>query len=964
MIRFSRSSPPQSPSRFPGRTSRISRILHRGLPALGLLALAAHPALAADVDPGSRVGGGDLSVVIRGENAFVGHGAFLRILDVSDPTTPTQVSEYPLSGVANDVVVQGNLAFVSAEDDGLVILDVADPAQPSRLGSFSSPAASECQVVGVLAYVADTEVGLRIVDVSTPAAPVLVGEALLENGAFDVAVQGTVAYVADGAWGVRVFDVTTPAAPVQIGFHPTGDGQDGDDFVVGITPHGTLLLLAAYDEGVEIVDVTDPTRPVPVGSFATPNDVNAVLPVVNVAFAAGSESGVHALDISDPSAPTLLSTFDTPGYAYELANAGPFLFVADYEGGLVVLNAGDPAAMFPVSRIDTIGYSFDVAVHIDEALSAGVAPDPPYAVAADFESGIHVLDTIDPWNPRTIGTLDTPGSAVGVAADHESIVIADLAGGLHVASVVDRTSPTMRGSFATAGPAIAVTLADPSASFAGKAAYVSEGLSGFEIVDVTVATAPARVGAFDTPGETLEIAVSGDFAYVADGTAGLHTMDVSDPTSPTLIRTLALEGDAHAVALMGSFAYVAAGDQGLVVADLSDPTSPTMVGVLDTPGHAMDVLVRGSLQTGRRGAVAVVADGPAGYHVVDIDSPAHPRLHASIDPPGVAEAVAMFRNHVIGSQQVGGLQTFDVGPTLLNLSTRGYVGVDSDVMIGGIIVGGSEPRRVLVSGIGPDLANFGIADPLRDPTLAIVQGSNVIASSDDWMDSPDADAIRATGLAPNDPLESAVILELDPGEYTAILAGDPSTSGTITGTGLVQAFDLGVVSGGRGQSRPSNLSTRMRVGTGERVGIGGFIISGAAPKQVLVRGLGPTIGAPPFDVPGALANPALTLFSGQDEIAFNDDWQAAENATAILATGLAPANAAEPAILIELSPGAYTAALFGAEGTEGVALVEIYELDGPPIQPPSSAGAATGSSSGGTSSGGEGRGGKAGRRGR
>lgn len=256
-----------------------------------------------------------------------------------------------------------------------------------------------------------------------------------------------------------------------------------------------------------------------------------------------------------------------------------------------------------------------------------------------------------------------------------------------------------------------------------------------------------------------------------------------------------------------------------------------------------------------------------------------------------------------------------------NISTRGFVGSGAGVMIGGLIVQGTGARRVLVSGIGPDLANFGVAGVLPNPTLALYKGAGAIASNDDWGLADNKAEIGASGYAPGSPLESAILLDLAPGEYTAILSG--TGSGATTGVGLVQAFDLGPAPGG-GEGVLGNISTRLSVGTGDRVMIGGFTVSGSEPMRVLVRGLGPTLGAPPFDVAGALANPELAIYSGSTRIAQNDDWIESADKTAIAATGLAPPDSREPAILMTLAPGAYTGIVSGVGGTEGVALIEVY----------------------------------------
>jgi hypothetical protein len=124
-----------------------------------------------------------------------------------------------------------------------------------------------------------------------------------------------------------------------------------------------------------------------------------------------------------------------------------------------------------------------------------------------------------------------------------------------------------------------------------------------------------------------------------------------------------------------------------------------------------------------------------------------------------------------------------------------------------------------------------------------------------------------------------------------------------------------------------NISTRLKVLTGNSVLIGGFIITGSSNKEVLVRGLGPTLSQPPFNVPGALADPTLELHNGAGVlIASNDNWKDSQQ-VAIMATGLAPPNNLESAILQTLAPGKYTAILRGKNNTTGVGLVEVYDID-------------------------------------
>jgi sugar lactone lactonase YvrE len=124
----------------------------------------------------------------------------------------------------------------------------------------------------------------------------------------------------------------------------------------------------------------------------------------------------------------------------------------------------------------------------------------------------------------------------------------------------------------------------------------------------------------------------------------------------------------------------------------------------------------------------------------------------------------------------------------------------------------------------------------------------------------------------------------------------------------------------------ANISTRLRVGTGNNVLINGFIISGTGPKKIVIRALGPTLAS--FGVSGALQNPTLELHNASGAlIASNDDWGTAANKQQIIDTNLAPPRSVESAILATLDPGNYTAIVRGVSDTTGVALVEGYDID-------------------------------------
>ena len=263
--------------------------------------------------------------------------------------------------------------------------------------------------------------------------------------------------------------------------------------------------------------------------------------------------------------------------------------------------------------------------------------------------------------------------------------------------------------------------------------------------------------------------------------------------------------------------------------------------------------------------------------------------------------------------------------SFLNLSTRVDIpqpalGDDTTVVIGGFIIGGNVGRKILIRALGPSLADFGL-DPLADPTLELHDSTGaIIATNDNWADTQEAD-ILATKLAPEDPLESAILITIPPGSYTALVRGNRGDSGIpslATGAALVEVYDISLTLG----VGLDNISTRGVVQRADLPMIVGFVIANGSEDTVVLRGLGPSLAA--FGLAG-LSDPRLDLFDGEGNLlASNDNWQDTQ-AAEIEAVGLAPSEPSEAAILITLPRGVYTAVLSPVNGVgHGVALAELY----------------------------------------
>ena len=290
-----------------------------------------------------------------------------------------------------------------------------------------------------------------------------------------------------------------------------------------------------------------------------------------------------------------------------------------------------------------------------------------------------------------------------------------------------------------------------------------------------------------------------------------------------------------------------------------------------------------------------------------------PAINAGDDnraPP--ADQRGYYRSGVsdIGAFEFGGLTP----SSLANISTRLRVETGDNVLIGGFIITGTQPKKVIVRAIGPSL---NLSGKLADPILELHgPGAFATITNDNWRSDQEA-AIIASGVPPTNDLESAIVATLPANNagYTAIVRGVNNG----TGIGVVEAYDLDSTV----DSKLANISTRGLVQTGDNVLIAGTIIVGQASQKVIIRALGPSTG-----VPGAMADPTLELHDVNGALLeANDNWVDSPNKQAIIDSTIPPPNNLESAIVRTLTPANYTAIVRGANNTTGIAVVEIYALN-------------------------------------
>lgn len=419
------------------------------------------------------------------------------------------------------------------------------------------------------------------------------------------------------------------------------------------------------------------------------------------------------------------------------------------------------------------------------------------------------------------------------------------------------------------------------------------------------------------------------FGNVAsDDGGGIENSTMATITACTITNNTALQDQTFSqvsggggIASLGGSAFNVTTLNDTIVAQNTSPTNPDVAGEIISTGYNL-------IGDGTGGAITPATGDQIGTDAAPIDAmlgplannggstqtaallPGSPAIDAGDPdaPPRDQREYDRQNAPDIGAFELGAT----ISRTLGNISTRLFIGTGDDVLIGGFIVTGTQAKPVLVRGIGPSLPLDG---SLANPVLELHDNTGaIIATNDDWQTNDNAQEIINTGLQPSDPLESALLVPLDPGLYTAIVSG----AGDSTGIGLVEMYDLDLTT----DSKMANISSRGLVQTGDNVLIGGFIVLGSQDDDVIIRAIGPSL-----PVAGALADPTLELHDiNGATLATNDNWRDTQ-AAEIAATGLAPTDDAESAIAATLAPGAYTAIVSGVDDITGVALVEAYSLD-------------------------------------
>ncbi len=651
-----------------------------------------------------------------------------------------------------------------------------------------------------------------------------------------------------------------------------------------LLPNGMVLIAGGYNDNGSLAsaELYDPASGIwtTTSSLATTRGAHTATLLSNgMVLVAG---GLHptrtaSAELYDPESGTWSATGSllTPRYSHTatLLPSGMVLVAGGIDDGVYLASAelfdpSPPLIFSPLAATGTVGFPFSYQFEALVASSLAVSGLPE---GLTFDPSLRAIV----GNPTVEGTFQ-----VGLSASNSF-------GITNVMLVLTIQSSPISGPMIISVTSATGRTGNPF-HFQGSTSNAPTGLYAYELPEGLSANSMTGeiTGTVTTDGSYLVKLYAADWDFLHEGT--LQLTFTSDLARPVIVSP-------NTVFLFPGldFNYKIEAP----TSDSSDPVTYSVIGALP-PGLTLDTVT------------GIISGTPQASFELQ-PTPLLPGTHVG--------TVQLFACNSSGCAAQGLLFLLPTGAA--NISTRLSVGTGDDVLIGGFITEGKAPMKLVLRGIGPALPLEGV---LVDPYLELHNGASLIASNDNWKDDlaggSQQVAIENTGLAPTNDLESAILGTLDAGVYTAILQG--TSSGT--GVGLVEIYNLGAASAEvSSEARLANISTRGNVQTGDNVMIGGFINQGSTPIRVLVRAIGPSLAA--SSVNGALVNPVLEMHKADGSVVTNDDWMT-DQKTDIMATGLAPTDALESAILITLpvGEGGYTAIVHGANGTTGVGLVEAY----------------------------------------
>ncbi len=577
-----------------------------------------------------------------------------------------------------------------------------------------------------------------------------------------------------------------------------------------------------------------------------------------------------------------------------------------------------------------------------------------YGLTVDSAGNVYVSDTNNNTIRKGVPVSNATGANLQLLAQPQSVYITGGHSAVFTVNATGTPAPTYQwmdnGAIIPGATGPSYTISSP---------LVSDDHSAFSVAvtsgSVTVTSTAATLRVFPAGTVLAPITIVGQPASqtITAGQSAIFMADVAASPAPTYQWTkngVNIPGATSTSYIIAAAQTSDAGIYALTIVNSADTETTTGATLTVNPGSGLTA----PAITTQPAPLTVTVGATATFTVVATGNPA-PTYQWKKN--GVAITGATTATLILANAQTGDAASYTVTATnsvsaitsnaavltvnpvvtptasrLTGLSTRGLVPVGGE-LTPGFYMRGSGSKNLIIRAVGPSLSNYGVSGPLSDPKMDVIPvgASTPVLSNNDWGTNTNLPALRAAMPFPlvEGSLDAAALVTLSTSVnagYTVRMTPNGSIPG---GIALAEVYDLDASTS---PVQLYSLSTLGFTGTGDNVLTAGFFITGGSSKQLLIRAVGPTLGAAPYNVAGVLADPQFKVMPlGQDTIvASNDNWggtaalQAAFTQTHDFAL---PTNSLDAAAIVSLPPGGYTIQVTGVGNTTGTVLVEVYDMD-------------------------------------
>jgi hypothetical protein len=548
-------------------------------------------------------GYGDMHAVAKeGSFVYVGSGSMFCVVDVSDSLNPVRKGKLFLNDFILEIIISENFAYVLNRELGLRIVDISDPDTPSLVSTFSTPEraaslAKSGQYV-YLGYSNDYDISvLLVIDVINPASPVQVGSKSLSTSPKSIKISGDYAFIAAGSVGMRVLNISDPTTPTNVITKPVG----GDAYYIQVSGNYAYIGRVDVSQSLVIMDISNPA--IPITKYSGWSQVSAIAVQGNFAYIATDMNGLDIVDVSNPSSPNYVGICKPPKDPKDIVIGGNLAFVVGFDSGLCIIDVSAPENPYIYSscdipgRINDMSFADDNLVYLtdwkgmrvidfsnpgepQEIGSVDLLGKTPYYIGLNnnyafvycynwypSENLLCAIDISDPQSPVWLGTTYLPNQVYDFAIRDNFLYMLDY-DGMKVYGIVNPTTPSLVFTYFN-------NYLDHIKLVENRALLSKD--SDVFIFDISDPLIPLQLVSYVSENYIEAIDADENYAYLAYD-EGMEIVDISEPTNPVKIGQMEFIDDGiNDVSTANGYVYLA-GYPGLRVIDISNPVLPVEVG--------------------------------------------------------------------------------------------------------------------------------------------------------------------------------------------------------------------------------------------------------------------------------------------------------------------------------------------------------------------------------------------------